>query len=530
VKIFLKHIHAHVVEAGEFLAKSVENNPLETAATATAIVGGAQAMAKVQVNQLQQLVDTFRKMIIALAKNSDFRVKMIEAIQLAQELAAKYTTAALGKAEEKIEKVQSTVESHGSSTDSSASDKLQKETPSDAQKRASKEKIRLLLVELGKTPEYKEFIQSAFTFFQTNWAFLSTLLSNNEVDRKALTSLIVLSSDVQGLIEKFSGDVSLTPLTTRIAGLLYLIPNDQDFIDYFTEMKTLITSTLTSPESQNPTEIDQHLRTLKEKATNLFKKEKIQKDTAFIFKEVSELIVRIQKDESLTKIGEDVDRMRKEVLLNSSGRMDLQTLRNAVPALKNVLIPTLTSAFSNIPIPPVSLANEKYEIHLTNLSLAAQDLIPEKIRIHFTNDIVFDFSPESRDLFISSLYVKLQDFNCFLHDMNFRYDRKKIPAITDVGIADVEASGTSIEIRWRMDMIGQKLCFYVDDARCIMKELKATIKESRHNIINKLAVSMFNGTIKRNIEETVENIIREKLVQFTIDTSLPLSEQLPLSW
>jgi len=262
----------------------------------------------------------------------------------------------------------------------------------------------------------------------------------------------------------------------------------------------------------------------------LFKKEKIQKDVAFIFKELKELVERIQKDESLLKVGEDVERLKKEVLLNANGQMDLQTLRNALPALKNVLIPTLTCAFSSIPLPPVILNNEKFDLNLSNLSLAASDLVPEKIRIHFTNDILFDFTPEARDLFVSSLYVKMQDFNAFLRDMNFRYDRKKMPQITDVGIADVEIIGTSVEIRWRMDMIGQKLCFYVDAVRCIMKELKTNVKESRHTVLNKLAMTLFNYSIKRTIEETVENILREKLVEFTIDTSLPLSEQLNLSW
>jgi len=359
---------------------------------------------------------------------------------------------------------------------------------------------------------------------------LSSMLSSTDVDRKALTSLIVLSSDVQGLVEKFSGDVSLTPLTTTIAGLLYAIPNDQDFIDYFTELKTLMTSTLASPESQDINAIDQNLKKLKEKASNLFKKEKLQKDVAFIFKETKELIERIQNDDSLKNIGDDVDRLRKEVLLNSSGKMDLQTLRNAIPALKNVLIPTLTQAFSSIPIPPINISNEKYDISFTNINLAAQDLIPEKIRIHFTNDIIFDFSPASRDLFVSSLYVKLQDFNAYLKDMNYRYDRKKMPAMTDVGIADVEMSGTTIEIRWRMDMVGQKLCFYVDDCRCFTKEFKTTIKESRHTVLNKIALTFMNASIKRNIEETVENMIRTKLVQFSIDTSLPLSDQLPLAF
>jgi len=216
--------------------------------------------------------------------------------------------------------------------------------------------------------------------------------------------------------------------------------------------------------------------------------------------------------------------------LRSEGIRMWQFLRNAIPALKNVLIPTLTQAFSNIPIPPINISNEKYDISFTNINLAAQDLIPEKIRIHFTNDIIFDFSPASRDLFVSSLYVKLQDFNAYLKDMNYRYDRKKMPAMTDVGIADVEMSGTTIEIRWRMDMVGQKLCFYVDDCRCFTKEFKTTIKESRHTVLNKIALTFMNASIKRNIEETVENMIRTKLVQFSIDTSLPLSDQLPLAF
>jgi len=136
----LKHIHAHIVEAGEFLAKSVQQNPAQAAATAVQVVGTAQAMAQVQVNQLQQLVDSLRRLCIALAKKPTFRVKAIEAIQLAQELATKYTQAALGKAEENLEKAQSGVESFGKQTDSSASDKLKKDGPSEEQKKSDKGK------------------------------------------------------------------------------------------------------------------------------------------------------------------------------------------------------------------------------------------------------------------------------------------------------------------------------------------------------------------------------------------------------
>jgi len=261
----------------------------------------------------------------------------------------------------------------------------------------------------------------------------------------------------------------------------------------------------------------------------MFEKEKLREDIGFVIKEMKGLVERIQKDDSLKKVGEDVERLRREVLLNPSGKMDLTTLRNAIPALKNVLIPSLTTAFCNIPLPPLSVSNEKFDICLTNLNLCASDLIPEKIRIHFTNDIVFDFSHTAEDLFISSLYVKMQDFNVALRDVNFKYDKKKMPQITDVGIADIDIIGTSIEMKWRMDMIGQRLCFFIDDVRCFTKEFRTSVKESRHMVINKLAMTLFNSYYRRIIEENVEMMLREKMSEFCIDTSLPLSEQLPLS-
>jgi hypothetical protein len=527
---FLRNIHAHIVEAGEFLARSV--NPTE-------IQAQGEAWATQQVNQLQNLVDAFRRLCLTLAKKPEFRVKVIEAIQLVQETAARFTEEALNKAEEKVEEInakgfsQSTAEilqgiqSQGIEGIQSQ-ETTEEKSAAKAEKKKATKKIREVLVELGKTPEYKETIETLFTFFDTNWAYLSTVLTN-EVERASLTSLIVLSSDVQGLVEKFSGDESLTPLTSRIAQVLYSIPNDQDFINYFKDLKSVLRSSIESPESQNGQELEDKFKSLSETAKKLFKKKKLQEDLVFIFKEIKSLVDRVREDESLKKIGEDVERIRKEVLLNSAGEMDLVTLRNAVPALKNVLIPALTSAFASIPIPPIFITNEKYDINLTNISLAASDLVPEKIRIHFTNDILFDFSPESNDLFISSLYVGIKDFSAFVRDVNFKYDRKKTPQISDVGIADVEIVGTNIEIRWRMDFIGQRLLFYIDDVRCIVRQLNTTVKESGHMMINKIAASFFNSYLKRNIELTVESLLREKLLQFSVDTSAPLADQLPLS-
>jgi len=202
------------------------------------------------------------------------------------------------------------------------------------------------------------------------------------------------------------------------------------------------------------------------------------------------------------------------------------TLKNSMPALKNVLLPTLTATLRNIPIPTITIDNEKMFLQLSNLSLAAKDLIPEKIRIHFTNDILFDFSTEGKDLFISRLTVLMRDFSATLQDINFKYDRKKMPQISDFGVVDVEIQGIHIDLRWRMDMAGSRLTFSVDYVKCVVDSLRTDVKQANHKMLDNVYVSLFSGSMKRNLETSIENTLREKLLEFTIDTNVPLSEQI----
>jgi len=234
------------------------------------------------------------------------------------------------------------------------------------------------------------------------------------------------------------------------------------------------------------------------------------------------------EDTSIQTVGQDFDHLRKELLMNNDGKLDLMSLKNTLPTLKNVLIPTLTEALRNIPIPSITVDNEKMFLQLSNLSLAARDLIPEKIRIHFTNDILFDFSTDGKDLFISRLTVLMRDFNATLKDINFKYDRKKTPQISDFGVADVEIQGIHIDVRWRMEMNGSRLCFYVDYAKCLIDNLNTNIKEANHKLLDKIYLGLFSGSMKNTLQTTIEDSLREKLLQFSIDTTAPLSEQFNL--
>jgi len=513
----LRSIQEHIKVAGDLLASSAPN-PLVAAAV---IQAHGAALASQQSNQLQSVVDSFRRLIIALAKNANVRVRLIEIIQLLEESLSDIIGAA-AKLEEKIEEKTGTTPSGDAAASLEEAKSKSDNTLSVSQRR---EKLRKLLVELGTTPEYKEFINQLSTFFQINWQYISTLFDETTADAKTTTALLVVISDVQTILERFSGDKSLNVLRNKLGALLVTISRDSKIRELFGKWRDLLKKTIESPEKQDLDSIDRELTSILDTGKDLLKRPQLQKDFGIVLTEFKGLFERLQEDDSFKVVGTDLDQLRKELLMNNDGKLDLMSLKSTLPTLKNVLIPTLTATLRNIPVPSINVDNEKMFLQLSNLSLAAKDLIPEKIRIHFTNDILFDFSTEGKDLFISRLTVLMRDFSASLKDVNFKYDRKKTPQVSDFGVADVDIQGIHIDIRWRMEMNGSNLCFYVDYAKCLIDNLKTDIKQANHKMLDNMYLSLFSGTMKKNLETTIEDTLKEKTLQFSIDTSAPLSEQ-----
>jgi len=511
----------HIKEASELLAESVPS--IER------IEAQAEALKNQQSTQLQHLVDSFKSFIVALARNPNVRAHMIQIIQLLEESLSDIISAA-AKLEEKMEKTE-TAPSMKDVAEKVDEVKEKVEKKLSLSKSQSREKLRGLLFELGTTSEYKEFINSLSTFFQTNWNYLSTFFEESTVQNKTYTALLVVVGDVQTILERFSGDKSLNDLRTRLGGLLNTISHDQKVKQLFSRWRDFIKKTFESPETTQNLDIqslDKELLSLLDTGRDLFKKEKLQEDIGFIFKEMKELFERIKEDTALNTFGKDFQHIKKGLLSSEEGKLDFTTLKNSLPTLKNVLVPTLTTALRHIPVPTITVDNEKYYLQLSNLSVAAQDLIPEKIRIHFSNDIFFDFSSDRNDHLVSRLTVLMRDFNATVRDMNFKYDRKKMPQISDMGIADIEILGIDIDLRWRMEMDESRLCFYVDNVKCLIDSIKTDIKEANHKMLDNIYLTLFSGSLKTSLEETIEDTLREKLLEFSIDTSTPLSEQIPL--
>jgi len=238
-------------------------------------------------------------------------------------------------------------------------------------------------------------------------------------------------------------------------------------------------------------------------------------------------VKRLRKDSQVRHIATDVAGLRREMFFNEKGQIDLQVLRESLPALRNVLVPTLTTSIKKIPIPPIKTENDKYLFEANNINFSATDLLPETLKIKLNNLIRFDFSGVGMDRLDSLLIVSLKDFHSHLEGINFHYERKTMPAFTDTGVVDVDVTGTSMRIQWRVEYAEGRLQFILESVHCRMDDLSINVKEASHSFLDKFVLRYFNTTIKNRMVQSMEETLREKLQKISIDTKKAIEQIKP---
>jgi hypothetical protein len=481
-----------------------------------------------QFTELRELVDSFRSTCISLVRNKKLRTEFMETLHTFQLVIADLTRVVTEKKESsepsQYHKEEFTsVFPHQKLLDPSLEQRYreyhQHEVTSHLERSRTdiQQKLRRLLTELGKNQEYKTFIQKLFLFTQHNNKRLQYVYSHG--NEKYQQPFKLLFDDIQELVEKFTGGKSLSPLRKRVGKVWESIRNDREISQFFGNFREVITATLQEPEKQDTYKLDQQMNSFYERARFILSKKNLREDWIYILSEFRHVLKRFREDTHVRSISSDVKGLRKELILNKQGEVDLQVLKESLPLLRNVLVPTLTTSINQIPIPSIKSDTDKYFFEASNVNFAVTDLLPETLKIKLNNLVWFDFSGVGMDRLDSVLAVSLRDFQAHLQNVNFHYERKTMPAITDSGIVDVNISDTSIKLRWKIEYTDGKLEFVLDKVRCRMEELDITVKKAGHSFLDKLVVRFFCNNIKNRIVQSIEETLREKLGKITINTT-----------
>jgi len=203
----------------------------------------------------------------------------------------------------------------------------------------------------------------------------------------------------------------------------------------------------------------------------------------------------------------------KDFAFDVEGRPDIYQMQHSLSEIRRLLIPLLGQELEMMKIGKFEISDESWDFVVDELTLSVKDVLPHFFELKSKNLIVMDVKKLEPEKFKTKITMEVKQLRPLFKDMKFFYRRKSFPKISDYGTADVDLTGgegTKIKVVWLLKgKSNQPFLISLAKVKCVIDKLDITIKEAKHEILDRLAVTFFAGQIKKSIAQAiVHNIVQ----------------------
>lgn len=433
-----------------------------------------------------------------------------------------------------------------------------------------KQKIRTLfsgfVTSLNQNPDYKKTIEDIFVFISS---VKNDLYSAGRTAKRVQHGVVADRStgkalhDGKILIERFMHEKTLDPFISASKKFISQIKHDKELNRFFRDMRIYLERSLNDPESMKTREFEKNGSLLIQRSKELYNKYTTDETWRFIVTEVKEIWRQIKSDQYLRKFANATQRLTQDFFyIDSKGRrhLDHEVLRN----ISSIISPIIFEQLKYLPLPSMSGTDDVYDWTVSNVVFSGYDVIPDymKFRSDFKwradikrrlqkyagdvlpektaigaegkrkakktrveSDLNTEVEPDSYTQ--GRVILHLEGIRARINDIKFSFTRKKFPRITDDGLAKVVLGGKGARIRIALDVNTSDPnapLFSGGSVKVKISRLRIKISKSKHNILYNSAISLFNGTVRKRIEQTIASNISDKLAYITLQLNLLYSK------
>lgn len=329
-------------------------------------------------------------------------------------------------------------------------------------------------------------------------------------ESKHLNRALCLAQEV---FEQFTGSKSLDPLINRFKALGDLLANDRETNRYFIEVRNYMRKIFDNPDLLNDDQFIEKGKRLIRRGREINNR-KIYVELNGISRELNRIIDNVQNDPLTLKLKESMQKLVSDLVLDSDGNITWKP--EVMEQLRLILVSSIVERMK-IPLPTIHVEDENIEYTLSGLILSLKHLLPEKIGIESRGKAVFDLS-EVTDPAVSgaghALRITLQNINVYMPDAYLWFKRKTFPRLEDEGKAHIEIGGRGLDIVVILrTFLRSDNLFAVTKVDCNIHNLEFSLSDTSHDFLYNTLIRMFSGTVKNDIESSIENNIKDTLEQ-----------------
>jgi len=394
---------------------------------------------------------------------------------------------------------------------------------SEQQKQALFEKFKQLLAQLGSRPEYNTAVDHVFHLFDQIESKANTLKNDPNAANAAANLPTGRYDQVwqegKAVLEEFSGVGTFDELERKIWILVNLMRADPEARATLLALRQYITEVTRNPNSlQNQQQVE-YGKQLFNQTQYLFQG-KYKPNFDDIFGQLRLILNNIKNDSVRQDFSTKLHKLGADFAFDEQGRPDLFVIQESLSQMRTILVPVLTKQLANLPIPKIEGSNAKYDFSIDGMILHVGDLLPEFINFRTKTDSRMSVQRLQTQKNTTKIVMEVDKVRALFKDIRFFYRRKRVPRIEDHGIADVDLSqgtGVSVKIVWKLkSRMNQPYLLRLLKVKCSIDRLAITVRNAKHNILDKLATKLFAGTIKKQMANAIVNNIISTLQPISV--------------
>jgi len=239
-----------------------------------------------------------------------------------------------------------------------------------------------------------------------------------------------------------------------------------------------------------------------------------------VFDQLRLIFTNIKNDASRQDFSNKLAKLGADFAFDEQGRPDLFVIQESLSQMRGILVPVLSKQLANLPIPKIEGSNNKYDFSIDGMILNVGDLLPEFVNFRTKTDTRMSVQRLATQKNSTKIVMEVDKIRALFKDIRFFYRRKRMPKIEDHGIADVDLSqgtGVSVKIVWKLkSRLNQPYLLRLLKVKCSIDRLAITVRNAKHNVLDKLATKLFAGTIKKQMANAIVNNIINALQPLSV--------------
>jgi len=298
-------------------------------------------------------------------------------------------------------------------------------------------------------------------------------------------------------------------LVQQIKDFAREVQNDQRMHNWLDKLKQLCNEVIKNPYLLDEYQLVRRCEDLIDEGRQLLKDNKWRERYQRILDECRALFDAIKQDPDIQKLGESAQKLLENFTwVDANGQRHFNT--ELAGQIRHYLVPLFLKYLEHIPLPTISGSTEDYDFKFDNINFSGTDILPDHVEVLMRSHLDINVPKLEAEKVFTQAFVKITDIRTKMEGVKFWFKRKVMPKLEDEGIADVDLAGDGAKITLLLRLSGgsERGLFHVTKVDVDIDKLKINIREAKHQMLLNMVTTLFQGRIKRQIENQIETSTR----------------------